>query len=326
MYIAAKMWGVLLTTLVITSNAWSAEVERTYPTMPIRMIVAFSPGGSTDIVARVTARHLSNAFGRQVVVDNRPGAGGNIGVTLAAQAQPDGYTLLVAFPGLTVNPSLYSKLEYDPLKSFVPISLVGTVPSIFVVPVTSTTKSVEDLLALARTTGGKINYGSAGTGTTSHLAGELFKTVAKIDAVHVPYKGDTPALVDLMAGNLDVMIAPLPAALGYVNSGRLRILAIASAKRSNLIKNIPTMAEAGFPGYEAGSWYGVVAPAGTSAAIVDRLSTEIARGMKLPEIRDNLTNQGVEVIGSMPTEFGSFLKKEVQLWSKVVRDAGIRVE
>lgn len=328
MHAAVKMsvWGVFLAGLVAASSAWSAEVDRTYPTKPIRMIVVFAPGGTSDIVARVTARHLSDAFGRQVVVDNRPGAGGNIGATLAAQAQPDGYTLLAAFPGLTVSPSLYSKLDYDPLKSFAPVSLVGTAPNIFVVPAASAAKSVKDLVALARAKSGKINYGSAGVGTSSHLSGELFKMIAKVDAVHVPYKGGAPALVDLIAGNLDVMIIPLPEALGHVNSGRLRTLAIASARRSNVIKSVPTMAESGFPGYEAGSWYGVMAPAGASAGIVERLSAEIARGMKLPEIRDSLTNQGVEVIGSTPAEFGAFVKKEVELWSRVVRDAGIRAE
>lgn len=324
--VRVSVWGVFVAALAAAGAAWSAEVDRTYPTKPIRMIVVFAPGGTSDIVARVTARHLSDAFGRQVVVDNRPGAGGNIGATLVAQAQPDGYTLLAAFPGLTVSPSLYSKLDYDPVKSFAPVSLVGTAPNIFVVPAASTAKSVKDLVALARAKSGRINYGSAGVGTSSHLSGELFKMVAKVDAVHVPYKGGAPALVDLIAGNLDVMIIPLPEALGHVNSGRLRTLAIASVRRSNVIKSVPTMTESGFAGYEAGSWYGVMAPAGAPARVVERLSAEIARGTRLPEIRDSLTNQGVEVIGSTPAEFGAFVKKEVELWGRVVREAGIRAE
>jgi tripartite-type tricarboxylate transporter receptor subunit TctC len=298
-----------------------------YPTHPIRMVVPFSAGaGVTDIMARLVGQHLGVNLGQQIVIDNRPGAGGIPGTEVVSRAAPDGYTLLMTNVALAVNPYLYPKLPYDALKDFMPVTMVNSAPLLLVVHPALPAKSVKELIDYAKSHPGQLNYGSGGVGSTPHLSGELFKSLAGIDAVHVPYKGGAPALTDLVGGQLSFMIENVPGTMPFVKAGKLRALAITSAKRSPLEPTLPTMAEAGVPGYEVIGWNGIVAVKGTPSAIVARLHTEVAKILRTPEVTQRLAALGAEPVGNTPDEFGAFIKAEMARWGKIIKEKGIRSE
>jgi len=299
---------------------------QSYPARPIRMIVAYPPGGGTDIVGRMMGQKLGENLGQTVVVDNRGGATGNIGTEIAAHATADGYTLLMGnVAPNAINVSLFKKLPFDPVKDFAPVSLVAVTPNILVVQPSSPVKTVKDLIALAKSKPGTLNFPSAGVGSSSHLAGEMLKSIAGIDMVHVPYKGGGPALVALLSGQVQLMFATLPAAMPHVKSGKLRPVAVTTSHRSQALPELPTIAESGVPGYEAATWYGLLAPAGTPKAIVDRLHAEIVK-ILATDTRQRLAAQGFEPAGTTPAEFAGYIKSEIVKWGKVIKAAGIRPE
>jgi tripartite-type tricarboxylate transporter receptor subunit TctC len=300
---------------------------QTFPDHPIRMVVPFSAGaGVTDIMARIVAKHMTEDFGQGVVVDNRPGAGGIAGSAVVAIAAPDGYTLLVTNVSHAVDPYLYAKLPYDPVKDFVPVSMINSAPLVLVVNPSVPVKSVKELIAYAKSHAGQLSFASGGVGSTPHLAGELFKSLAGIDALHVPYKGGAPALNDLISGQVQLMIENMPGTMPFVKAGQLRALAVTSAQRSSLAPELPTMAEAGVPGYEVIGWNAIFAPKRTPPEIVARLSTEVAKIMRMPEVKQQMTKLGAEPIGGSPQELGTFLQAEMVRWGTVIKDKGIRAQ
>ncbi|HEY6240526.1 MAG TPA: tripartite tricarboxylate transporter substrate binding protein [Burkholderiales bacterium] len=317
--------------LAITSEA-PAQTPSTgsgqaYPARPIRLIVPFPPGGSTDILGRALAQKLAEGLAQPVVIDNRPGAGGSIGSETAAKAVPDGYTLLMGQLGpLAVSPAIYKNLPYDPVKSFAPVSLMAIVPSVLVVNPQVPAASAAELIAYARANPGKLTYGSAGTGSTSHLTTEYFKLETGTDILHVPYKGVGPMLTDLISGQLSIGINGAPAVMQHVNSGRLRALAVTGLKRLPSLPRIPTLDEAGVKGFDASGWYGIVAPAGTPREIVTRLNAEIGRIMQTPELRARLDNEGAIPAAGSPGEFAAFIASEIARWGAVLKRAGIEAQ
>jgi tripartite-type tricarboxylate transporter receptor subunit TctC len=296
-----------------------------YPAKPIRFIVPFAPGGGNDILGRVVAQKLNEAFNVPVVVDNRGGAGGTIGTDLTAKAPPDGYTMLINNVSLAVNVTLYPKLPYDTLKDLEPVTLVGRQPNILVVHPALPAKSVKELLALARAKPQFITYGSGGIGSSSHLATELLKLTAKIDITHVPYKGMGPALIDLIAGQTQLIMATMASALPFVRSGRVRALAVTPAIRSAVVPDVPTLAEAGVPGFEYSTWYGLLVPAGTPQPAVTRLHEAMVRILAAPDVKEKFGSQGVEPAASTPQEFKGYLQAEVVKWGRVIKASGMRV-
>ena len=293
----------------------------------MRLIVPFPPGGGNDIVARAVAQELGKSFGQQFVVDNRAGAGGAIGAELAARSPADGYTLFLGGVGShVVNPSLHAKLSYDPIRDFAPVTLIASAPSVLVVTPALQAASLSELTALAKAHPGKLNYASNGNGSSAQLAAVLYESMAGVRMVHVPYKGVAQALVELMSGEVQVMFGTLVAILPHIKAGRLRALAVTGRNRSALLPEVPTLAEAGLPGYEAGSWYGILAPAGTPGGIVARLNAEINAAIRQPEVRERLAADGAEVIGGTPGDFAAHLKIELSRMGKLVRQAGIRTE
>jgi len=300
---------------------------QTYPTKSIRLIVPFPPGGPADILSRAIGQKLTDSWGQQVVVDNRAGAGGTIGSDLAAKGTPDGYTLLMGFVGThAINPSLYSKLPYDNVKSFEPVSLVATATIILVLHPSLPAKSVKELIALAKSKPGELTFGSPGNGTPQHLAGELFNTMAGVKMTHVPFKGAVPAINDLLGGRISLIFSSAPPALPHVATGRLRALAVTSGKRSSVSPDLPTVAESGLPGFEVINWYGVLAPARTPKPIVEKLNAEIAKIMKLPDVKERLSSVGIETLGSTPAQFAAFMTDETAKWAKVVKFSGARLD
>lgn len=297
-----------------------------YPTRPVRMIVAVPPGGPADILARLVGPRLSEAMGQTVVIDNRPGANGNIAYEMAARATPDGHTFVLVAAGVTINPSLYREVRYDPIKDFAPITLGIAVPNILVVHPAVPAASVRELIALAQSRPGQIAFASAGIGTSGHLALELFKLQSRIDVVHVPYKGGGPALAELIAGQVQALFSIALAATPHIKAGRLKPLAITSGKRSQVAPGLPTVAELGFPGFEVIGWFGWLAPAKTPRAIVTRLNGEIVKVLNAPEIRERLLSQSTEPVGDSPQAFAAFIKSERDKWARVIREAGIRAE
>jgi tripartite-type tricarboxylate transporter receptor subunit TctC len=318
--------GVAALAGVAALNALPAAAQTSYPNRPIRFIVPFPPGGGNDIVGRVVAMRLAEGLGQQVVVDNRGGAGGTIGTDLTAKAAPDGHTMLINNISLAVNHTLFKKLPYDTLKDLAPVSLLGRQPNIVVVHPGVAAKSMRELLDMARAKPNQINYGSGGIGTASHLATEMLKLMTKTEMVHVPYKGLGPALTDLMGGRLHVIISTMASALPHMKSGKLRPLAVTTAQRSSFFPEVPTMDEAGVKGYEFSTWYGVVVPAGTPQPVVNRVNTEIQRVLAIPQVKEQFAAQGIEVAGSTPQEFGTYLKSEVAKWAKVVIASGATPE
>jgi tripartite-type tricarboxylate transporter receptor subunit TctC len=305
----------------------AAEAPAAFPTKPIRLIVPFTPGGSTDILARAIGQKLTDAWGQSVVIDNRPGAGGIIGMETAAKAAPDGYTLVMGHVGtLAANPALYKSLPYDPVKDFAPITLIAMVPNVLVVGPAVPSKSVAELVALAKSKPGKLDYGSGGNGSAAHLATEYFKLKAGVDVQHVPYKGTAPALADLLGGQIAFIITGLPPVLPQVKAGKLRILGVASAQRLKQFPDIPTIAESGVPGYEATQWYGILAPAATPKELVAKLNRDIVRALKDPSVAEKLSAEGAEPVGDSPEQFGAFIRSEIDLWGKVIRATGAKAE
>jgi tripartite-type tricarboxylate transporter receptor subunit TctC len=299
---------------------------QSYPAKPVRLIAASSPGSAVDIVARIVAQKLTEQLGQQMIVDNRAGAGGNLGAEVAAKAAPDGYTLFMGTPAHAINTGLYRKLNYDLTRDFAPVSLVTTGQYVIVVHPSLPVKSVKELIALARTRPGQLNYASAGSGNATHLAGELFKSLARVNLVHVPYKGSGPALTDLIGGQVQLMFCNLTAALPQVKSGRLRALAVTGAKRTATVPELPTVSEAGLPGYVVTSWFGVLAPAGTPREVIVRLNGELAQAMRSPDMRERLAGEGAEPTAGTPEQFAAFIKTEIAQWTTVVRDARISAE
>jgi tripartite-type tricarboxylate transporter receptor subunit TctC len=302
-------------------------LAQSYPARPIRIVVPFPAGGIADLFARVIGQKFNDAWGQPAVVENRPGAGGNIGAEIVAKSPPDGYTLVMGSIGThSVNVSLFSKLGYDPIRDFAPVSLVMEAEGLLVLHPSVPAQSVKALIALARARPGQLSYASAGNGTAGHLSGELFKSMAKVDMVHVPYKGNVPAIIDLMAGQTSLLFATMPTVLPQVQAGRLKALAVTSSARSPAAPQLPTIAEAALPGYSVTNWIGLFAPAGTPRDIVNKLNAETLRVMQAPEIQKRLVNEGAKFTPMTPDEYAAFVKSEIAKWAKVVKEAGIRVD
>jgi tripartite-type tricarboxylate transporter receptor subunit TctC len=307
--------------LLLSALAVPASAED-YPNRPVRMIIPFPPGGSNDVVGRLVAKQLSEKLGQQVIVDNRGGAGGVIGTEAASVATPDGYTLLLISIAHAVNPALHT-LGYDPIKSFTPISILASGPNVLVVNPTLNVKSVKDLLALAKEKPGELNYASAGIGSFQHLGGELFKLTAGVNLVHVPYKGGGPAMQDVIGGNVKIMFSSLIQTTPFIKSQQLRALGTGGAKRSPVLPDVPTIAEAGVPGYVAENWWGIVAPAGTPAPIIDKLYKDIQASLKAPELQAQFEREGAASVEMNSADFGEYMKSEMVKWGRVVKEGGI---
>ncbi|WP_286657792.1 Bug family tripartite tricarboxylate transporter substrate binding protein [Variovorax fucosicus] len=319
---------------VLVLAAGPTAAQGTWPTKPVRIVVPFAPGGTTDILARAVAPELSKAFGQQFIVDNRAGAGGNVGADIVAKAPNDGYTLLMGTVGTHgINRALYAKLPFDPIKDFVPITLVAAVPNVMEMNADKAKemgiKNVADFVKYAKSHPGKLNMASSGSGTSIHLAGELFKSMTGSFMTHIPYKGSGPALLDMVGGNADVMFDNLPSSMAQIKAGKLVALAVTSSKRSAALPDIPTVEEAGGPslkGYEASSWFGLLAPAGTSPEIVSRIQQEVAKSLGTPAIKEKMLAQGAIPSGNTPAEFTRFIAAEHTKWAKVVKDSGAKVD
>ena len=314
---------ILVVVLCTTAAAASAQ---TYPSKPVRMVVPFPAGGGIDTVARILAPKLSEGLGQPVVIDNRVGASGTVGTELVAKSPADGHTLLATFASHAQNASLYPKLGYDTVKDFAPITLIATVPNILVVNPALPVKTVKDLIALAKKRPGEILYASIGNGTPAHLSAELFNNMAGIKMTHVAYKGAAPSIVALISGETQLTFTTVLVAMPHVKSGRLRALGVCSLKRSPVLPDLPTIDEAGVKGYESNAWYGLLAPAKTPSAIVEQLNREMLKVLQLPEVRDNLKNQGAEPVGDSPREFAAVIVQEIDKWRKVVEAAGIKAD
>ena len=318
-----KKFLMALAMLISSHSALAA-----YPEKSIRLVVPFATGGTSEIIARSIAGSLTNSLGQSVYVDNKPGGAGNIAMEEVKRANPDGYTLILGHVGtLAVNPALFGKkLPYDPNKDFAPVTLIAKVPNVIAVSEKSPYKTLSDLVIDAKKNPGKINYGSAGNGSAGHLAMEYFSSEAGIDLVHVPYKGSGPMLTDLIGGQIQATFNGLPSLMGQIKGGTLRPLAIGSAERSKVLPNVPTLSESGYKGFETSQWYGIMAPAGTPQAIIDRLQKDIAKSLKSKEDSRKMLEDGAVLVGDTPTQFSVFIKSEQGRWSKVVEKAGITVD
>lgn len=318
---------VCLLLVVFVLPASIARAAEVYPSRSIRLIVPFPPGGPADALARIVADKTGASMGTQVVVDNRPGAGGNIGMALGAKAAPDGYTLVLAPAGnLTVNPSLYRNVPYDVDKDFAPVTVLAAVPNILVVNPAIPARNLGEFIAYLKAHPGQLNFASPGAGSGAHLAGELFKSTVGVDMVHVPFSGIAPAVTALLGGQVQVMFAGAPAVLQYVRAGKLRALGVASLKRVAAAPDLPTLSESGLTGFDVTSWYGIVAPAATPPEIITRLQVEIGRVLREPDVRDQLAVLGAEPIANTPAEFATMIKSETAKWSAIVRSAKITIE
>ena len=316
----------VLTGLIIcnATAALSQDGARSYPNKPIRVIIGQAPGGATDIVARALAQKLTDALGQTVVIDNRAGAAGSIASALAANAAPDGYTALIVSSTYTINPSLYKKLPFDPVKDLQPVTLIASSPFLLMVHPSIPAKTARELIALAKTR--PLTFGSGGIGSSGHLAAELFSSMAGIQMTHVPYKGAGPALIDTLGGQVNLILSSIVSGMPYARSGRLRALAITTRTRSATLPELPTIAESALPGYDFSSWYALMLPAGTSRQIISRLYAETAKALKLPDLQQRLTNEGCEAVGSTPDELAAYLKLEMTRWAKVVKASGMQAE
>ena len=322
------MKSPLLTAYALAAAIASACVQAAepYPVRPIRLVVPFPPGGGTDITARVVGQKLAEQLATRVVIDNRPGAGGVVGTEIAAKAAPDGYTLVLVSASHTVNPSLHPRLPYDTVKDLAPITLVAIAPGILVVSNSVPARTVREFVALAQGKPGQFVYGSAGNGTPAHLGMELLKNIAGIDVVHVPYKGSGALITDILSGQIAATIPSLPTVLSLVKTGKLRALAVTTVTRSGAAPDVPTMIEAGVPGYESGSWYGLLTSAGTPQTIIDRLNTETARVLRMNDVRERLLEQGLDPIGGSSREFADRIRVEIPKWARVVKDSGLKLD
>ena len=305
----------------------ASAVAQSWPARPVRMVVPFAAGGTTDVLARILGQKLSDSLGQQVLVDNRPGANGNIGAELVARSPADGYTIMMGFDGtLAINPSVYRKLAFDPVRDFAPVANVGLVALLIVVHPSLPAKSVAELVAHAKANPGKINYSSAGHGSTGHLAGELFKSRAGIDMTHVAYKGGAQAMNDLLAGQIQLLVTALPTVEAHVKSGKLRAIAFTTARRVAGMAEVPTVAESGYAGFDVASWYGIVAPADTPTEVVRRLNAEIAKVLEQAEVRHRFAQLGTEPGSGTPEAFAATLRTDIDKWAAVVRNAGIHLD
>ncbi len=319
--------GVAIALISLLPSTVAAQQTSDYPRKPIRLVVPFAPGGSTDIVGRVVAGKLSESLGQQMLVDNRGGAGGNIGAEIVAKSPPDGYTLLFcAVSTLAISASFYPKLSYDVAKDFEPVALVGSVPFVLVVNRSLPVKNVKELIALAKSRPGQLTFGSAGVGSTAHFSGELLKYLAHIDMTHVPYKGNAPAMVDVVSGQIQLMFDFMPSALPHIQAGKVRALAVTPTRRSRAMPELPTLAEAGVHGYDVDSFFGVLAPAHTPAAIITRLNADINRMGDMADVRDRYAREGVEPTAQTPERFRTYLRSELTKWATVVKAAGVKAD
>jgi tripartite-type tricarboxylate transporter receptor subunit TctC len=320
-----RLWSICAAGLALLTAL--PALAQDYPNRPITLVVPFAPGGSTSIVARIISDKLAESLGQQVVVDNRAGAGGTIGTKAVARSAADGYTILLGYTGtLAIGPSLYPNAGYDPRKDFAAIGLIGHAPNSLVVHPSFAVHSVKELVDYAKANPGKVNYGSAGVGTVSHVSGVYFANAAAIALAHIPYKGTGPALADLLGGHIPMAFAPIPATHSNIAEGKLRGLAVTSAKRSSLLPDVPTIAEAGIPGFEASLYYGLVAPAGTPRAIVDRLNRALREALATDEVRKRLATDGAEPVPSSPEEYATHIDQDETKWSKVVKESGAKAE
>jgi tripartite-type tricarboxylate transporter receptor subunit TctC len=324
---SSKLMSCVTAASIALSVFAGGALAQNYPTSPIRLLVGFPPGGAVDIMARTIGQKLAEAVGQPVVVDNRSGAGGNIAADIVAKAAPDGHTLLIsAVSSLAISATFYEKPQYELLKDLTPVGIVGSVPNVLVLHPSVPARNVEELIALAKSKPGELTFGSAGPGTTVHFAGELFKMTAKVDMLHIPYRGAAPAMQDLLGGRVDLMFDFLSAALPHIRSGELRPLGVTSSTRSPLLPDVPTIAEAGVPGYEVLGSFGIFAPAGTPAAIIDKLNAELAKIVQLPEVEVQLARQGGTPVSQTPSQLDATLKSEVVKWAEVVRASGAKPE
>lgn len=303
-----------------------AGAQDAYPSRPLKFILPFPPGGGTDILGRVIAERLSANLGQPVVTENRGGAGGNVGAEAAARSAPDGYTIVLVAPSLAISPSLYSKLNYDPVKDLAPVSLVATVPNVMITNPSVEAKNLQEFIALARARPGAMNYGSGGAGTSNHLAGELFNIVTGAKLVHVPYKGVNLAMQGVLAREIQLVFIGIPAALPHIKTGRLRALALVAPQRSPALPEVPTAAEAGLKDFEVTTWYGVMTPAGTPRPIVTRLNSELVKIMHAPDVKERLAGMATDPLTSTPEEFAAYLKQEIAKWGDVVRKANLKAD
>ena len=308
--------------LIFSVNLWAQD---SWPSRPLRMILPFPPGGGTDILGRLIAERLAAGLGQPVVTENRGGAGGNVGAEAAARSAPDGYTIVLVAPSLAISPTLYSKLNYDPVKDLAPVSLVATVPNVMVTQ-PSLPGELQAFIAAVKARPGALNFGSGGAGTSNHLAGELFNLVAGTKLVHIPYKGVNLAMQDVLGGNVHLVFIGIPAAAPHIKAGKLRALALVAPQRSGALPDVPTVAEAGLPDFEVTTWYGILAPAGTPRGIINRLNAELVKVMHAPELKEKLAASGTEPLTSTPDEFAAYIRKEIAKWGDVIRKAGVKAD
>src|SRR3954465_2677510 len=318
---------VRLIALVLCSIFVSAAgAQEAYPSRPVRFILPFPPGGGTDILGRVIAERLSANLGQPVVTENRGGAGGNVGAEAAAHSAPDGYTIVLVAPSIAISPSLYSKLNYDPVKDFAPVAMVASVPNVMITHPAVPAQNLREFIALAKAKPGGMNFGSGGSGTSNHLAGELLNLVADIKLVHVPYKGVNLAMNGVLAGEVQLVFIGVPVPAPHIKAGRLRALAVLAKERSPILPDVPTAAEAGLPDFDVTTWYGILAPAGTPRPIVTRLNSELVKIMRNPEMKERLATLGTDPLTSTPEEFGVYIKREIAKWGDVIHKAGLKAE
>jgi len=317
-----RLWSTVLPVLLAFCTA--GALAQSYPTRAIKLVVPSSPGGGTDIVARILGQKLSEQLGQQFVVENRAGAGTVIGNDAVAKSAPDGYTLLMGLSTLAINPSMYAKLTYDAKRDFAPISQSVSACNILILHPSVPAKTVVELIALARAKPGSLTFGSAGMGTNPHLSGELFKSLARIDMVHVPFKGSGQSIISQVAGEIAANFPSVPTAMPYVKAGRLRGIGVTTLRRVEVLPDVPSIAEAGLPGYEATQWFGLLAPAGTPRPIIDRLYQESSRALRSADMKERMTAEGLEVVGSTPEEFASYIRSETEKWTQVIKAAGIK--
>jgi tripartite-type tricarboxylate transporter receptor subunit TctC len=323
MSVASRILGAVLLSAFVPM-AWAQPAG--YPSKPIRFILPFPPGGPTDLLGRAIGQKLAAQMGQPVIADNRPGAGGNLGAELASKAPPDGYTIVLCAPSLAISPSLYTKMTYDPVKDLAPISLVAVIPNVLLVHPSVPAKTLKEFVALAKANPGKLNFGSGGVGTSNHLGSEMLKGLAKINMVHVPFKGSNEAMVGMMGGHVDSVVIGVPAALPQINGGKVRALAVLSPQRLPALPNVPTGAEGGVAGFEVQTWYGILAPAATPRDIIMRLNGELVKALAAPDLRERLQAVGFEPVTTTPEQFAEYIKLETVRWAKVIKDANVKVE
>jgi tripartite-type tricarboxylate transporter receptor subunit TctC len=324
---ARKKWLCAIAATLSFGAVINSVQAQNYPNHPITLVIPFAPGGSTSIVGRGIADKMSELLGEKVIVDNRPGAGGTVGTKAVAKSDPDGYTLVLGYTGtLAIGPSLYKNPGYDPRKDFAPIGMIGNAPNSLVVNPSFPAKTVAELIAYAKANPGKVNFGSAGAGTASHITGEYFARAAGITLIHIPYKGTGPALTDLLGGHIPMAFAPIPASHPNVSAGKLRALAVTSSTRSSLLPDVPTMIEAGLPGFDASLYYGLAAPAGTPRPIIDKLNKALREALASDEVKKQLVNDGTEITPGTPEDYVDFIDKDEKKWSQLIKSSGVEQE